>query len=290
MVVVVNDGRLAGGEAVELVDIVSKRGQWRGKARRGAVGLAWALASWTAVLLLWELAAHREWVRSSVFPPPSSFVPYLLEGSATIGVGPDAVTLWASISATLGRVAFGLVIGVMLAMTIGVTVSILRPTRRAILPIVRVLAPIAPIAWIPLGLSLFGIGDVTAVFIVTMGVVFALTVATVSAIDGVDSELVKTARSLGANSRQLWSRVILPAAAPHVFTMVRINFFAAWVAVLAAEMVGLRTGLGAAIVIGREQFNGNLIMVGIAAIGVCGFLTDALLLVIQRRVLWWGTA
>jgi NitT/TauT family transport system permease protein len=157
------------------------------------------------------------------------------------------------------------------------------------MPIVRVLAPVAPIAWIPLGLSLFGIGNSTAIFIVTLGIVFILTVATVAAIDGVDPELLKTARSLGAGKRHLWTHVILPAAAPQVFIMVRINFFAAWMAVLAAEMVGLGSGLGAMIMVGRQQFNADLILIGIVTIGLCGFLADSMLLLIQRRVLWWGT-
>ncbi|MDQ3640284.1 MAG: ABC transporter permease [Actinomycetota bacterium] len=255
-----------------------------------ASGGAWALASWTVVIAFWELSAARGWVNPALFPPPSRFVPYFFNDGANIGHGQDSVTIWQSIGSTISRVALGLSVGVMIATALGVAVSIVRPVRRAVMPVVRVVAPIAPIAWIPLGLTLFGIGNGTAVFIVTMGVVFVLTVATVASIDGVDDELVKTAKSLGAKPVQLWARVILPAAAPHVFTMVRLNFFGAWMAVLAAEMVGLRSGLGAAIIIGREQFNAELILIGIVAIGMCGFLADSLLLLIQRRVLWWGKA
>jgi hypothetical protein len=69
--------------------------------------------------------------------------------------------------------------------------------------------------------------------------------------------------------------------------MVRMNFFGAWMAVLAAEMVGLRSGLGAMIIIGREQFNNELILIGIVVIGLCGFLVDTVLVQIQRRILWW---
>lgn len=207
----------------------------------------------------------------TLFPPPSRFVPYLFEGGATIGIGPHAATLGDSILATLVRVTAGLTIGILVAASLGVAASAYRPIRLAVMPVVRTLAPIAPIAWIPVGLVLFGIGNSTIVFIVTLGVVFGLTVATVAAIDGVDQELLKTARSLGAQRRHLWVHVILPAAAPHFFTMVRMNFFGAWMAVLAAEMVGLRSGLGAMIIIGREQFNNELILIGIVVIGLCGF-------------------
>ncbi|MGH9278032.1 MAG: ABC transporter permease [Acidimicrobiales bacterium] len=262
----------------------------RRRLRRLLVGAGWGLGSWTVVIALWELAAARGWVNPALFPPPSRFVPYLFNGGSNIGIGPSSVTIWQSIGSTFGRVAVGLLLGILVATLIGIGVSILNPVRRAVMPVVRVVAPVAPIAWIPLGLSLFGIGNGTAVFIVFMGVVFVLSVATVASIDAVDVELIKTARSLGARHVHLWTRVILPAAAPQVFTMVRLNFFGAWMAVLAAEMVGLRSGLGAAIIIGREQFNAELILIGVVTIGVCGFLADSLLLLVQRRMLWWGKA
>jgi NitT/TauT family transport system permease protein len=81
--------------------------------------------------------------------------------------------------------------------------------------------------------------------------------------------------------------VIFPAVLPQVFTMLRINFFAAWMAVLAAEMVGLKNGVGMIVILGREMFNPNLIMLGICIIGITGYAVDALLLFVQRRILWW---
>ena len=251
-------------------------------------GLLWGTASWTVLIAFWELSASLGWVNAALFPPPSQFVPYFFEGGATVGIGPEASSLTDAILASFFRVGLGLACGLGIAFALGVAVSAWRPARLGVLPIVRVLAPVAPIAWIPLGLSLFGIGNGTAVFIVTLGVVFLLTIATIAAIDAVDKDLVRTARSLGAHGRQVWTRVVLPAAAPQILTMVRLNFFAAWMAVLAAEMVGLRSGLGAVIIIGREQFDADLILIGIVTIGVCGFLADALLLLIQRRLLWWG--
>jgi NitT/TauT family transport system permease protein len=155
------------------------------------------------------------------------------------------------------------------------------------MPLIRFAAPIAPIAWLPLGILLFGIGDKTAVFIVFMGTVFILTIATVAAVQNVDQDLLNVAASLGANRRQQWRYVILPAILPQVFTFVRINFFAAWMAVLAAEMVGIRNGLGAMIMIGRESANFNLILIGMFFIGACGWLIDSGLALIQRKLFWW---
>ena len=134
---------------------------------------------------------------------------------------------------------------------------------------------------------LFGIGNPTAIFVVFMGVFFILTISTVAAVGGVDQKLIKTAKSFGATKFQVWTRVIFPAVLPQVFTMLRINFFAAWMAVLAAEMVGLKNGLGMMIILGREMFNTNLILLGMCMVGVTGYLVDVLLVQIQRRILWW---
>ena len=129
-----------------------------------------------------------------------------------------------------------------------------------------------------------------SVFVVFAGVYFLLTPATVAAVQSVDQRLVKTARTFGASRAQVWAWVIFPAVLPQVFTMLRLNFFAAWMAVLAAEMVGLKNGVGMIVILGREMFNPNLIMLGICIIGVTGYAVDALLLFIQRKVLWWKAA
>jgi NitT/TauT family transport system permease protein len=184
----------------------------------------------------------------------------------------------------------GLAIGFVAAVATGIAVSLSKWASAAVLPIVRGLAPIAPIAWIPVGIVAFGIGNPTAIFVVFTGVYFLLTLSTVASVQSVDPRLVKTARTFGASRAQVWTWVIFPAVLPQVFTMLRINFFAAWMAVLAAEMVGLKNGVGMIVILGREMFNPNLIMLGICIIGVTGYMVDALLLFIQRKVLWWKPA
>lgn len=107
---------------------------------------------------------------------------------------------------------------------------------------------------------LLGIGNSsssTAIFIAFVGVYFLLTLSTVAAVGSVDPRLIKTARIYGASERQVWQWVIFPAVLPQVFIMLRINFFAAWMAVLAAERVGLKNGVGMMVILGREMFNGN---------------------------------
>ncbi len=154
-------------------------------------------------------------------------------------------------------------------------------------PLLYILAPIAPIAWIPTAIVVFGISNVTAIFIVFMGVFFILTIATLAEIRRIPPEFLIVASNLGAGRFDRWFRVVLPAILPGVFTLLRTNFIAAWMAVLVAEMVGLRDGLGAIIMMGRNLFNNDLIMLGMVIIGVSGFVVDRSLMLISRRLIWW---
>ncbi len=249
-----------------------------------------AFVPWAVVILIWESAAAAGWSGSVLFPPPSAFIRYAVESDFRVGFGGDAMTIPFAIVASALRVLAGLAIGFVAAIVTGILISTSRTVSDMVLPIIRGLAPIAPIAWIPLGIVLFGIGNPTAVFVVFMGIYFILTISTVAAVQSVDSRLIKTARSFGASKAQVWTRVIFPSVLPQVFIMLRINFFAAWMAVLAAEMVGLKNGLGMMIILGREMFNTKLILLGMCMVGATGYLVDALLVQIQRKILWWQPA
>lgn len=255
---------------------------WRGRALRALA----TLAPWAVLVTVWEVAVARGWVQSSLLPPPSSFLGYAIESNLRLGFGAEAMTIPGAIVSSVWRVLAGMGLGFVAAVVTGIAISRSALVSAALLPIVRGLAPIAPIAWIPLGIMMLGVGNATAVFIVFVGVYFLLTLSTVAAVGSVDPRLIKTARTFGASQRQVWASVIFPAVLPQVFTMLRINFFAAWMAVLAAEMVGLKNGVGMMVILGREMFNGNLIMLGICIVGIVGYAVDAFLLVVQRNVLW----
>jgi NitT/TauT family transport system permease protein len=257
---------------------------------------SWGLASlkallpWAVVIVIWEAAAANGWSGAVLFPPPSEFLRYAVESDFRVGFGSEAMAIPMGIVVSALRVLAGLTIGFAAAVATGILVSASDAFAATVMPLIRGVAPIAPIAWIPLGIVLFGIGNPTAIFVVFMGIYFILTITTVAAVSSVDPRLVKTARSFGANRTQVWTHVIFPAVLPQVFTMLRINFFAAWMAVLAAEMVGVKNGLGMMIILGREMFNTKLILLGMCMVGVTGYVVDALLTQIQRKILWWQPA
>jgi NitT/TauT family transport system permease protein len=275
------------GEALERLGPPVAQPQPRGPGGSWELGVLKAFIPWAFIVAIWEIAAASGWSGTVLFPPPSSFLRYAIESDFRVGFGGDAMPIPVAIVVSALRVLVGLALGFVAAIATGILISASGAFADLVMPLVRGLAPIAPIAWIPLGIVLFGIGNPTAIFVVFMGVYFILTISTVAAVNGVDQRLIKTARSYGANRTQVWTRVIFPAVLPQVFTMLRINFFAAWMAVLAAEMVGVKNGLGMMIILGREMFNTKLILLGMCMVGATGYLVDALLVQIQRRILWW---
>jgi NitT/TauT family transport system permease protein len=252
------------------------------------ISLGCGIVTLGVCLSAWEFGASKGWPVLRFFPPPSQFLRGLVDSDFRVGLGAQSATILQSVTSSVLRVFAGLSIGFASAIVVGCLVCSSIWVKRFLFPIVQILAPIAPVAWIPLGLVVFGIGNQTAVFIVVMGVFFTLTIATIQSIESVPEHLIESARSLGCRRFQILAFVVLPYILPSVFTILRLNFIAAWMAVLAAEMTGLGDGLGAIVMIGRNLFNNKLILLGMCLIGVSGFIVDFVLAAVQRTFFWWG--
>jgi ABC-type nitrate/sulfonate/bicarbonate transport system permease component len=256
----------------------------------------WWLLSIGILIAMWELAAALQLINTVILPPPHTFLAEIRNqaqflmpqvGAETVSGNFVALTaIWAS----LRRVLIGLVLAFACALTLGSLAFYFNIFGKLTLPTVTLLAPIASVAWIPLAIFAFGIGDGAAIFVVFISIVFTLTLGTVNNMHNVDQLYLNTARVLGANRRQVIQHVIFPAILPNLFVIMRINLFSAWMGVLAAEMVGVRTGMGAIVVVGRQMMNMNLTFLGMAMIGLVGYLLDAGFRLIQTRVLWWRSS
>lgn len=252
-----------------------------------APALIFGTLSLLIVLGLWEYAGAAGLAVSTVLPPPSQFLAVVAESGFRIGFGTQAAPIGQSLVSTFVRVFAGMGIAFVLAILTGALLSLSLVATWCVTPLLYLLAPIAPIAWIPTAIVVFGISNVSAVFIVFMGVYFVLTIATLAEIRRIPAEFHTVAANLGASPTERFFRVTLPAILPGVFMLLRSNFTAAWMAVLVAEMVGLRDGLGAIIMMGRNLFNNDLIMFGMLIIGISGFVVDRILNFISQRVVWW---
>jgi NitT/TauT family transport system permease protein len=155
------------------------------------------------------------------------------------------------------------------------------------LPTITLLSPVSPIAWLPVAIFLFGIGNAPAIFMVVIALFFHMVLATITQIDGVNRNLVNVARTMGASKWQTYTQVIIPAILPGLSVTLRMNLFAAWMVVLVAESTGVGYGLGQVIMMARNTFNPSLVFFTIALIGVLGFTFDLILRLIQKRILYW---
>jgi NitT/TauT family transport system permease protein len=265
--------------------------------RRTVAATGWWLASVALFGGLWELAWALGWADPKLLPPPHIFLAdFAAMGkffdSSTIGVAQSApfVAVATTILATVIRVLVGLGLAFGGSLLTGIVVTRFRVFGRLTLPMLTLLAPISPIAWLPVAIFLFGIGDPPAVFMVFVGLYFVMTLATISEINGVSSTYVNVARTMGANRQQMLAQVVLPAVLPGLLRTLRMNLFGAWLVVLIAEAVGVGSGLGQVILLARNTFNASLVFFTMTLIGITGYLMDMAFQQVQRRVLWWQPA
>lgn len=265
--------------------------------RRRAVSAAWWVASVALFAGLWELAWAVGWAPELLLPPPHIFLSHFSAQakffqSDTIGQaqGAPLVAVGSTVLATVARVLSGLAIGFVASLATGILVTRFKIFNRLSLPMLTLLAPISPVAWLPVAIFLFGIGNGPAVFMVFVGVYFVMTLATISEIESVSGTYLNVARTLGATRKQMLFQVVLPAVLPGLLRTLRMNLFAAWMVVLIAEAVGVGSGLGQVVVLSRNTFNASLVFFTMALIGATGYVMDVLFRQLQKRLLWWAPA
>ena len=270
------------------------------------ISLDWLTKVWWTCLSIglfagiWELCWAFGWADPKLLPPPHIFLGNLAEqgkffNTATrwqvgqaMNEGPTAFeSVMITVGATTARVFVGLVIASFLAIGIGVMIRYWNFFDRLVLPTITLLSPVSPIAWLPVAIFLFGIGNAPAIFMVVVALFFHMVLATINQIDGVSPNLINVARTMGASKAQIYGRVIVPAILPGMLAVLRLNLFGAWMVVLVAESTGVGYGMGQVIMLARNTFNPSLVFFTIAVIGILGFTFDWLLRLAQRRILYW---
>ena len=186
------------------------------------------------------------------------------------------------------RLGIALVVAVLLAVPLGFAMGLSKTLEAYIDPLVELLRPISGIAWIPLGLFIFGIGDTLPVFIMVYVAVFPLLLNTVAGVRQVDRKLVAAARTMGIHRSAMLRHVIVPAALPMVMVGLRLAFAGAWAAIVAAELIGAPSGLGFAIEWYRQLLMTPKVFAFILVIGVVGYLCDLLLRALQHWLTPWS--
>ena len=219
-----------------------------------------------AVVVIWWGAVA--FTRSVIFPTPWQVV------TGTMELARDG-TLWEHIGASLFRVAAGFGIAVAFAIPLGLWMGWVRGAFVTLNPVFQILRPISPIAWIPIAILWFGVGNASPIYLIFIASVFPMIVQTTVGVHTIERRYLRAAENFGVTRRKLFMQVVFPATLPQIIVGMRIGLGVAWLVVVAAEMIALRSGLGYMIIDSRNAGNRyDLVIASMIIIGVIGLLLD----------------
>jgi len=235
--------------------------------------MALLIATWWALVV----ATH-----SVVFPTPWQVV------TGTLELIRDG-TLWQHIGASLFRVGAGFSLAVAVGVPLGLWMGWVRGAFTTLNPIFQILRPISPIAWIPIAILWFGVGNASPIYLIFISSVFPMVVQTTAGVHTIERRYLRAAENFGVSRSTLFRQVVIPAVLPQIIVGMRIGLGVAWLVVVAAEMIALRSGLGYLIIDSRNAGNRyDLVIAGMIIIGSIGLLLDGLMRLLEglERVRW----
>lgn len=236
------------------------------------------LAAMLAVVLVWKFVVVLTNPSPAVLPSPERTARTLYELFAS-------GTIFRDIGASLGRVLTAWVLAAAVAIPLGLLQGTRPALARLMEPLVELFRPISPLAWIPMAILWFGIGEAGKVFIIFIATFFPILLNTVAGVKAVDPVLVRAGRVLGCNSdARLFWQVILPAAMPAILVGLRISFGIGWAAIIAAELVAANKGLGYLIANGMEILRSDQVLAGMVIIALLGILIDTAFRMLGHRL------
>ena len=261
--------------------------------REAAIGLIVP----AVVIGLWQAATSLGWANAQVLPSPLAVVErgiaYLLPLQPYDAAAGSwlkwAVSgeLFIDAAGSLYRVVVGFLIGAGLALPLGLAMGASQRVYVWFNVLVQLVRPIPPIAYIPLSMLWFGLGNPPAIFLIALGAFFPVLMNTIAGVRQVDGIYLRAARNLGASGSTMFLRVILPAAVPYILSGVRIGIGTAFIVVIVAEMVAVNNGLGFRILEAREYFWSDKIIAGMISIGLIGLAIDMAMNKLNNHLLRW---
>lgn len=231
-------------------------------------------------LVFWESFAKLP----RAIPVPTPF------DALRAGMSLDPLEFFYNCALSFYRVGAGFLIAVVVGVPLGIIIGYWRPARNLLFPAVEVLRPIPPIAWIPLAILFFPKIEGMIIFLTFYGAFFPIIYNTIAGISGIPKAYIRAARSLGSNPWKLFWQVMVPAMLPSIFTGLYIAIGIAWLMVVAGEMMAVTGGIGALTWQAYQTTHYPLIFVGMAAIGVLGYLSSQLVRFIARLIIRWDNS
>lgn len=235
----------------------------------------------TGIIILWILLDKTGNLNSVIMPSPSSVIKTVKE---LIIDG----TLWTNLLISVTRVLKGYFLAVILGVGLGILIGLSKHLDRLSSLLIQIIKPIPPIAWIPLVILWFGIGESGKIFLIFLGGFFTILINVIDGIRQTDIKLIEVSKSMETPFFKHVFMMVIPGAAPNIFTGLRIGLSSCWMCVVAAELVSSTTGLGYLIMNARQFGQTDVVIVGMLTIGIIGKIMDSLLKWIEANVIRWN--
>jgi NitT/TauT family transport system permease protein len=251
------------------------------KTARAWERFLWPIAAAALLLGIWHYSVT--WTGTKVFPSPLN----VEQGISELA---RKHVLWADIGDSLRRVAVGFGGAALLGIPVGLCLGWFPAAYQVVNPLLQLLRPISPIAWIPVAIIFFGIGDPAAIFLVFLGSFFPIVVACVGGVSSVPAIFRRSGRNFGLSNAQLLRRVVFPAALPQILVGLRIALGIAWLVVVAGEMIAVDSGLGYLVIDSRNSGKRyDLVVAAMLMIGIIGLILDMAFRRIEKvKSVRWG--
>ena len=232
------------------------------------------------ILAAWTIMEKRGALNTVIMPAPSKILSTFLN---LVKSG----MLWTNLQISLIRVLKGYLIAASLGIVLGILIGLFKHLNRLTDLLIQIIKPIPPIAWIPLVILWFGIGEEGKVFLIFLGGFFTILINVVDGIRQTDKKLIEVSRSMETPFLKHVFLLVIPHSAPNIFTGLRVGLSSCWMCVVAAELVSSTTGLGYMIMNARQFGQTDVVIVGMLTIGVLGKVMDSLLKVVEKAVIRW---
>jgi NitT/TauT family transport system permease protein len=242
-----------------------------------------AVAAVAVLMIIWWGAVRA--TQSVIFPGPWGVFVGIAELVA------DG-TLLEHIAASLMRVGVGFALAMLVAVPLGLWMGWVRGVYNTLNPVFQMLRPISPIAWIPVAILWFGVGNASPIYLIFISSVFPVVLQTVAGVHAIEQKYLQAAENFSVSRYTLFTRVVVPAVLPQIIVGMRVGLGVAWLVVVAAEMVALRSGLGFLIIDSRNAGNRyDLVIAGMIMIGIIGLMLDGTMRLLERhRLVRWRYA
>lgn len=251
---------------------------------RPSTQVSLSVASVLLLLALWTIVTAQRWIEPLFLPSPDAV---WRKAVLVASEGYLDATLWQHAAASLGRVGLALVAALATAIPLGLWMGLSTRARGIFDPLIEFYRPVPPLAYLPLIVIWFGIGEVSKVLLIGLAIFAPVVIGTATGVRGTDATRLRAAQAFGANRWQLLRHVVLPSAAPEILTSIRVGLGVGWSTLVASELIAATRGLGFMVQSAAQFLSTDIVVLGILVIALIAFALELGLRRLQQRLIPW---